>query len=197
MTFIQACKHISNFSSSHESRCGLLAEARLDYPENHIEAGNRLSWFLGRLDKQYGNSAFYVHLKRNVNDTATSFVRRYAIGIINAYRKSVYMGLSNTASPMTVSLDYCETINSNIELFLKDKTGKMEFNLENARVDFQTFWRLIGAEGDVGASLREFATTYNASQSRAGLRGVQTYFVWILKKCVRIFVKFPNFIRNA
>ena len=147
MTFIQACKHISNFSSSHESRCGLLAEARLDYPENHIEAGNRLSWFLGRLDKQYGNSAFYVHLKRNVNDTATSFVRRYAIGIINAYRKSVYMGLSNTASPMTVSLDYCETINSNIELFLKDKTGKMEFNLENARVDFQTFWRLIGAEG--------------------------------------------------
>ncbi len=131
------------------------------------------------------------------NDTATSFVRRYAIGIINAYRKSVYMGLSNTASPMTVSLDYCETINSNIELFLKDKTGKMEFNLENGRVDFQTFWRLIGAEGDVGASLREFATTYDASQSRAGLRGVQTYFVWILKKCVRIFVKFPNFIRNA
>ncbi len=66
MTFIQACKHISNFSSSHESRCGLLAEARLDYPENHIEADDRLSWFLGRLDKQYGNSAFYVHLKRNV-----------------------------------------------------------------------------------------------------------------------------------
>ena len=85
-TFIQACKHITNFSCAHESRTAILGKERMDYPDDHIEADNRLSWLLGRLDKKYGDDPFYVHLKRNENDTARSFTRRYSSGIIKAYR---------------------------------------------------------------------------------------------------------------
>ena len=121
-TFIKACCHIKNFTCAHESRSGMLGADRFDYPENHIEADNRLSWLLGRLDETYGDNAVYVHLKRNGSDTALSFTKRYSGGIIKAYRgEGILMGLSEESYPMYVALDYCHTVNSNIDLFLKDK----------------------------------------------------------------------------
>ncbi len=163
-TFIKACQHISNFSSAHESRCDLLGDARFDYPDNHIEADNRLSWFLGRLDKHYGNNAIYVHLRRNNEDTASSYARRmFPGGIIPAYRRGILQHLPKDTPDIAVSLDYCDTVNSNIELFLKDKTQKMTFNLENAKQDFELFWELIGAAGEKEAALAEFDIAHNAS----------------------------------
>ena len=61
-TFVQACQHIENYTASHESKISLLGDQRLEYSQNHIEVDNRLSWFLGSLDKKYGDNAFYVHL---------------------------------------------------------------------------------------------------------------------------------------
>lgn len=162
-TIIKACSHITNYTSAHESRLSLLGEERLKYPSNHIEADNRLSWFLGKLDKYYGKNAIYVHLKRNDHDTARSFVRRYSGGIIKAYREEVLWRLPQNSDPMAISLDYCDTVNSNIELFLKDKPKQMNFYLENANKDFQTFWNLIGAEGNFTAALSEFNVKYNSS----------------------------------
>ena len=51
-TFARACAHVSNYTSAHESRSGLLGDAHFDYPDNHIESDNRLSWMLGRLDRK-------------------------------------------------------------------------------------------------------------------------------------------------
>lgn len=62
-TLIKACRHITNYSEAHESRCAMLGRERLNYPPNHIEADKRLVWLLGRLDKEYGDDALYVHLK--------------------------------------------------------------------------------------------------------------------------------------
>ena len=45
--FVEACKHIMNFSSAYESRAGRIGHDRFAYPENHIEADSQLSWFLG------------------------------------------------------------------------------------------------------------------------------------------------------
>jgi hypothetical protein len=165
MTFIKACQHIDNFSSAHESRCDRLGDERLAYPDNHIEADNRLSWFLGKLDMQYGDDAVYVHLKRNNSDTAASYAKRlFPGGIIPAYRKGILQHLSDDVPDISVSLDYCDTVNSNIEHFLKDKTRKMAFRLEDAQQDFQHFWTLIAAEGDLEAALAEFNTAHNSSK---------------------------------
>ena len=83
-------------------------------------------------------------------------------GIIPAYRKGILQHLPDDISDMSVSLDYYDTVNSNIEHFLKDKTRKMEFNLENAKEDFKIFWELVGAEGDLDAALAEFDIAYNS-----------------------------------
>lgn len=50
--FAQACQHIENYTASHESKIFLLGDKRLEYSQNHIEVDNRLSWFLGSLEKK-------------------------------------------------------------------------------------------------------------------------------------------------
>ena len=198
-TFIEACKHIRNYSCAHESRVSMLGQKRLDYPENHIEADNRLSWLLGRLDKKYGDSAFYVHLKRSETDTARSFTKRYSGGIIKAYRAGILVGLSEQSDPMSVSLDYCDTINSNIDHFLKDKSRKITINLENIEKGFIEFWKMIDAQGEIGTSLAEFKTKYNATNSptQPQKRKRKSLLSKIIGKVRRLVIKFPKFVRNA
>ena len=163
-TFIQACRHITNYSALHESRLTYTGSRRLAYPENHIEADNRLSWMLGRLDKKYDNKAFYVHLSRDINTTADSFAKRKEFGIMKAYKEGVLLFGEEHQSAREIALDYIDTIESNIELFLKDKKHKMDFKLECAKNDFETFWGRIGAEGDLNAAIKEWDTIYNASR---------------------------------
>ena len=89
-TFYRACRHITNYSAGHELNTSEVGRARLDYPEDHIEVDNRLSWLLGRLDQAYGDRAFYVHLTREEEATARSFDRRWAsrYSIIRAYAEA-------------------------------------------------------------------------------------------------------------
>ncbi len=170
-TFTRACRHMHNYTAAHESRTHLLGAARFDYPDNHVEVDNRLSWLLGRLDAKYGDSAFYVHLKRCPEDTAASYVRRYDRGLIKAYRgKGIIMRLPEQTNPMSVALDLCETVNANIELFLKDKTHKMVFDLESAKTDFPVFWDRIGAAGDLPAALLEFDIRHNATKPKSRIK---------------------------
>jgi len=162
-TFIKACQYITNYSSAHESQSTLIGESRLAYPENHIEADNRLSWILGRLDVAYGDNAFYVHLSRDKNKTVESFAKRNDFGIMKAYREGILMQEQQNDSALELARDYIETIESNIALFLKDKTHTLEFSLENAEQNFRNFWQSINAKGDLDAALAEWKTSYNAS----------------------------------
>lgn len=161
-TFIQACQHISNYTALHESRSTLSGEQRLAYPVNHIEADNRLCWMLGRLDRQFGNNAFYVHLSRDTRESANSFVRRAHFGIMKAYREGILLGGQHQTA-QDIAFDYLDTVESNIALFLKDKTNRMDFRLEAATTDFARFWKRVGAEGDLEKALAEWKTRYNAS----------------------------------
>ncbi len=164
-TFIKACSHISNYTCGHETRSGLIGQERLNYPPGHIEADNRLAWFLGRLDERFGNEAFYVHLYRDREKTAQSFANRYRRGIMRAYEKGILTRPDKRREPLDLALDYCDTVTSNIRCFLKDKAKQMDFDLGNAQEHLDLFWERIGAQGDKQAALDEFTRTYNASQS--------------------------------
>lgn len=161
-TFIKACSHITNYTALHESRVHLTGSERLAYPDNHIEADNRLSWLLGRLDREYGDNAFYVHLHREREASAESFAKRSDFGIMQAYREGILLG-GDGQTPQEIAQDYLDTIESNIALFLKDKTQKMDFQLVNAKDDFSVFWERIGAKGDLDQALGEWDVRYNAS----------------------------------
>lgn len=196
-TFIKACSHISNYSAGHESRIrGFIGEARLQYPQNHIEADNRLSWFLGRLERAYGDDARYVHLGRSIEETARSFVKRYHSGIINAYREQILRYSDDDIDPMAVAMDYLDTVNSNIELFAKKKSNWMSFSLEGAKGDFRTFWDFIGAEGDLEAALAEFDIKHNASH-RPEHERPRRLLSRISSKILRVFKNLPAFIKHV
>jgi hypothetical protein len=163
-TFIEACRHITNFSAGHETLARKTGIERLAYPDHHIEADNRLSWILGRLDREYGNRAFYVHLSREREATAASFVKRREFGIMKTYREGILLGGEDAQPDLEIARDYLETVESNIELFLKDKRHRMQFSLETAVRDFRRFWDWIGAEGDLERALAEWRTSHNASE---------------------------------
>ena len=161
-TFIRACRHITNYTSGHESRLTMTGDERLAYPPNHIEADNRLSWLLGRLERRFGKDAFYVHLIRDRQATVESFSRRAHFGIMLAYREGLLLG-GQGQTDQEIARDYLKTVEANITLFLKDKSHKMVFRLEQAREDFPLFWEHIEAQGDLPDALSEWDIRYNAS----------------------------------
>ncbi len=191
-TFIKACRHITNYSSAHESRVGSIGDARTAYPDHHIEADNRLSWFLGRLDEAYGNEALYIHLTRDPEAVALSHMNRYYFGITKAYREAIFWELPQHIEPMTVALDYVRTVNTNIALFLQGRPHQMHFRLEHAVEDFRAFWERIGAEGDLDAALDEFRVKHNASR-----RPRKDPLIKGWSKVLRIAKGIPAFLRNA
>lgn len=161
-TFIRACEHLTNFSASHESRTSMLQNERMNYPTGHIEADNRLSWLLGRLDESFGNRALYVYLRRDRQKIVNSFARRQG-GIIDAYVGDGIMMGCKEADKHKIASDYVETIDSNIRRFLHDKTNVYEFFLEHAADQFPEFVNLVGGEGNILAAVKEFETTHNSS----------------------------------
>ncbi len=112
VTFIESCKHITNYTAGHETRCNWTGDKRFAFPPHHIEADNRLSWLLGRLDAAYGDNAFYVHLTRDREAVARSYARRYPRGIIGAYHTEILMGAATQnreTDLVQVAADYCDT----------------------------------------------------------------------------------------
>lgn len=196
-TFMRACRHVTNFTTAHESLVNAAGPGRLAYPEFHIEADNRLSWFLGRLDETYGPEAFYVHMQRNEDAVAKSYLKRWKSehSIIYGYRTTIVPNPEPSLPPLEMVRDMCRTVNANVRAFLKDKPHTVTVNLESAEADFTRVWDRAGFEGDRAAALREWSVPYNASAEAApqGLARVGRFPA----KISRILRKLPDFIDRA
>lgn len=197
VTFARACRHVSNFTTAHESRLNEVGEGRLDFPAYHIETDNRLSWFLGRLDERYGTEALYVHMLRDEEAVARSCVKRWKSenGIVYGYRTTILRNPAPEVSPIEVVRDMCRTVNANIRCFLRDKPLAATVQLETAAEDFARVWDMAGFEGDRAAALAEWNVPYNASHG-AGPRGLAR-LARIPKKLQRIMLKLPDFLDRA
>ena len=165
-SFVRACRAMTNFTAAHESRARRLGADRLTYPDRHIEADNRLSWMLGRLDRAYGREARYVHLRRDPAKVAASYAQRWnpVGGIAPAYRDGILCAAP--VSRLDAAADLVETVEANLALFLRDKPHTMVFDLARAEEDFGRFWDWIGAEGDRAAALASWRTPHNAQKTR-------------------------------
>ena len=164
-TFFKACSHIENYTSGHETLSREVGAKRFDYPDNHIEVDNRLSWHLGELHFSY-TDVFYVHLKRDREQVANSFLKRFGRprSIIDSFCSGIRMTdhRSLTRHQMKeVCYDYVDTVNTNIEHFLTGK-NHITAQLENIEPAFEQFFIETGAKGDLEKSLMEFKIKYNA-----------------------------------
>jgi len=181
LTLSKACQYIKNYSCAHESISRHMGSERLDYPKYHIEIDTRLAWFLGRLDEKYGESAFYVFMKRNPEAVAQSYYKRRhrSITILPAYQHAILKRLDRVT--LESARDMVKTVNSNINLFLKDKPNKMEFHLERAETDLERFFSSIGAEVNIEKAKREFNTKHNQNSSRPWLYRKMKSFLLFFK----------------
>jgi hypothetical protein len=116
---------------------------------------------------------------------------------MRAYRMGgILLKLSEDSDPMAVAMDYIHTINSNIEMFLKNKTKKMEIDIEDIDRDFPIFWKLIDAEGDMDAALAEFNNIYNV-RKMPQINKKANIVQRIVFKLKRLIVKLPGYIKDA
>lgn len=169
-TFVLACEHLSNFTAGHETRANQIGSARFDYPINHIEADNRLTWHLGLLGRKYDErDVFYVHLKRDPEKIAESFLHRwknntFRASVIRAFAHGIVMKKDDwlESEKLDVCRHYVETVNANIEEFLKNRPH-MIVELEDNGVSFEAFLRKIEAEGDLVKCRAEWTIVHNAS----------------------------------
>ncbi len=192
MTFARACEHISNYTADHESRVSAHGAARLDYPDDHIEVDNRLAFFLGPLAERFPD-ARYVHLVRDTEATARSFLARWRVNpppprpsgrlarlrwqmqvqhpranLMSAFAHGLLMRGKPwpTRRRIEVSRFLVETMNANIRTFLETRPHII-VNLETVDDDFPEFWRWIGAVGDLDAALDEWTVRHNATGDRS------------------------------
>ena len=191
VSFIKACKHISNYTCAHEQNVKKLGEERFIFPDNHIEADCRLAWFLGQVNEKFGKDAFYVHLTRNRDSIAKSYAKRYhlPVSIVRAFAEGIKMiplPYLHHKNRLQNSYDYVDTVNANINMFLANKPMSMEVHLENIKEEFKLFWHKINAEGDLNKALEVFDVKHNASPSRRKLK----LHIWLklsIYKVIRMF----------
>jgi hypothetical protein len=201
-TLVRAFAHATNFTAGHETRSATVVD-RLSYPDHHIEADNRLAWFLGSLDRTYGDAPCYVHLTREPGAVTASFVRRWddlkrsrrpvhslrrpremgarfrawiddpTAGLHFSIARAFGHGVLMRAHPYSlderraVSALYVQTVNDNIELFLRDKTNVRRVHVESLEEDFIHLWRHIDADGDLDRARAELAVRHNHKGSLA------------------------------
>jgi hypothetical protein len=168
-TFIEACDHLTNYSAAHESRARRLPPERFAYPVGHIEADNRLTWFLPMLEEAMsGRKVLYVHLQRERDAVARSYLKRInnnRASIMKAFAYAIVMHPRDWEEDelIDVARFYVDTVTANIASFLRDKEHVSVW-LETASQDFPAFLDRIGAEGDLDAALAEWDVSHNASR---------------------------------
>ena len=174
-TFVEACKHIDNYTAGHETMFGRPGTERFGhsgYKDRHIEADTMMAWFLGPLCNRYGPDAYYVHLWREEKACAASLMRLLGRGGFAAgYVRTQFYSNTPPKGSMIEScnimcLDYVRTVNASIECFLRTHPLDMQvrINIDNPHLGFMQMWNEIGAKGNLGAALREFNVRYNASE---------------------------------
>lgn len=167
-TFIRACDHLDNFTAGHETRADRHGPERFTYPDRHIEADNRLTWFLGDLGRRFdGRDVLYVHLRRDPDAVVESFLGRFAssnrASIIRAFSHGMVMrGRDYTGDERReVCRFYVDAVTANIEQFLEDRPS-MTMWLEEGAARFPRFLDLIHATGDLEAATAEWQVKHNA-----------------------------------
>ena len=185
LTFSRACGHSTNFTSGHETNIGRVAR-RFDYPDQHIEVDNRLSWMLAPLAAA-DPDAFYVHLVRDPRAVVRSYAsrsmdlahgRRRVVDSVKRHRGRTRVPLVDafahgiirqrgilTPAEISASADLMvSTINANITEFLRTRPHQV-IDIADAADRIGDVWEAIGAEGDLAAARREFSMLHNAGPS--------------------------------
>jgi len=162
--FARAAACLPGYTSAHESRSMQPFASRLNYPDNHIEADNRLLFYLPQLENRYGNSAYYVLLKRDPSLIASSYAKRWhlTVSIVRAWTHGVRMiPRVRTAEIEQCCHDFVSYADSTLSLFLSRQKNVMEFYVSDATNEFIRFSQWIGIDKPPQSALKVWDSRHN------------------------------------
>ena len=168
-TFSKSFSYLTNYTSGHETRSQKIGPTRFEYPDQHIESDNRLSWMLGSLDHKYGDQSIYVHLWRDKHEVATSYAKRYSstwiAGIMHGFGHGILMRGSTYSEEEIYSLAsmYVDVVENNIKQFLKDKSKVVEISMHDPYKGIDELWELANFKGNKSLCYAEWSTKHNSS----------------------------------
>ncbi len=167
-TFAETCKHLKDYTAGHETNKRKLGEHRFDYPDDHVEVDCRLAWFLGVLNLRYPDDVYYVHLKRDVDDVAKSWLKRWSRkgsmfrGYVNHIKMTDPKIHNQDVTMIQYAYEMIYTINANITDFLKDKKY-IEFWIDRPGVNmvFDRFCKEIDSKYHMAQAFTEIRVRHN------------------------------------
>ena len=150
---------VPGYTSGHETRCKYLGGERVDYPENHIECDNRLSWFMPRLTKKYSKEAVLVVVHRDHESVAKSYNHRWQkINIMKAYSQGV-LKREFSENDLDVCRDYVSNVYEQIESFSGEWRHVVHLDLDDPELGVSEVLRLIGCPEKTESTLHDFSIT--------------------------------------
>lgn len=172
LTLANAFRAADNYTSGHETLIHKHPAERFDYPDDHIEVDNRLSWFLGELDRRFGDEAHYVHLTRDPEAVAVSYAKRWPKlelghdpGIMGAYAHGVFnTGRWPEVDRLDLARSYVSTVTANIDLFLRNRPHVSRADVATLPADVERIWDEIGATGDLRRAIALASSHDNPSR---------------------------------
>lgn len=164
LTFAEACRHIGNYTSAHESRMQGI-RSRIDYPDRHIEVDHRLAWFQAPLLYQFGeDQTVWVHLRRDRDETVASWARRRGVpaGLLPAFGSGIlpFREFPEERTEDIAAL-YVDTVTANVGEFLAHRRQVVECRIEDPHEPFDRMWDMIGATGDRAAAHETLGQRWN------------------------------------
>jgi len=162
VSFREACRHTSNYSTGHENQCGLL-----EYPDNHIEVNPQMRICIVEIAEKYPDSK-WVHLKRNPETCIPSLAALGHGSVMQAYRN-----LNPTIMPNANAEDIAErfytaennAITSQLN-YAVPPDNQTIIHLEEVQSRWKWFWDWIGAEGNFESSLESWNIKRNTGEER-------------------------------
>jgi hypothetical protein len=166
VTFSKACKHITNYTSGHETTTHGKLGNNFEFPDNHIEIDPRLSIFVPLLREKYPD-ALFVHLQRERKSCIKSLAKRNSLFHFGCFRLGSLPKQCNENLDLLARLYYDSTIKMlESYMFIDDHVFENKFMhiwLQDIEQGFSRMLKITDAECDKQKAFKELQIKYNKS----------------------------------
>lgn len=162
VSFREACRFAANYTTGHETLCGLL-----EYPDQHIEVNPQFRKCIKALVDKYPDARF-VHLVRPAEDCIPSLAALNHGEVMQCYtRLHPSIMPSGSLEEVAWRFYHCENDIIRAQLLAYCEPNRWrEMHLEKIQTEWPSFWRWIAASGDYKASLASWDVPRNTRQER-------------------------------
>jgi len=155
-TLYQACTHIENYTSGHETQAGIVSPH--EYSDNHIEISSQLVLEIPTLKEKYPDAVF-VHVIRDKDSCVESLLRN-CWDAMEAYA-SQWHQTNHPYDTVIAASKFYDQVNAMCMFF-----SEIRIELESPLNGWQQLWSRLGAEGNYAESVIVWDKRYNAREHR-------------------------------